>query len=138
MLDELNGFKIFSKPNLRSDYHQIRVVPEDVEKMAFMRHEGHYEFLVMHFELTNAPSTFQGLMNEVVRPFLRRFFFFFNDIHVYNKNSLEHVSHLRMVLEVLKEQKHFAKLSTCKFVLEEIDYLGHIITVDSKVLSMLE
>ena len=128
LLDELTEARVFAKFDLRSGYHQIRVHPTYCHKTAFRTFDGHYEFLVMPFGLSNAPSTFQAAMNDLLRPYLRRFVLvFFDDILIYSTSMTNHIQHLTIVLQLLQTHQFFVKESKCNFAAHTVFYLGHII-----------
>ena len=129
LFDQLKGASIFSKIDLRSGYHQLRIKDADVHKTAFRTQYGHYEFLVMPFGLTNAPAAFMDLMNRVFRPYVDQFVVvFIDDILVYSKDRESHDTHLQVVLETLRKEQLYAKLSKCEFWKNEVSFLGHIVS----------
>eukprot|EP00253_Pinus_taeda_P012641 PITA_12641 len=129
LFDQVKGATVFSKIDLRSGYHQIRIKEEDIAKTAFRTRYDHYEFVVLPFGLTNAPATFMCLMNSIFHQYLDRFvLIFIDDILVYSRTVEEHQEHLRKVLQTLREHQLYAKFSKCDFFKEEIQYLGHVIS----------
>ena len=129
LFDQLQGAKVFSKIDLRSGYHQLRIRESDIPKTAFRTRYGHYEFLVMSFGLTNAPATFMDLMNRVFRPYLDRFVIvFIDDILVYSRSELEHERHLGLVLQTLRRHQLYAKFNKCEFWLSRVGFLGHVVS----------
>ena len=129
LFDQIRGAAVFSKIDLRSGYHQVRIKDEDIYKTAFRTRYGHYEFVVMPFGLTNAPAAFMCLMNNVLSKYLDQFVVvFIDDILIYSKSEEEHQEHLRIILQVLREHQLYAKLSKCDFYKSKIHYLGHVIS----------
>jgi hypothetical protein len=121
LFDQLKGAKVFSKINLRLEYHQLRIRPSDIAKTAFTTRYGLYEYTVMSFELTNAIAYFMYLMNKVFMEYLDKFVVvFIDDILVYSRNEEEHEEHLRLVLQKLKDNQLYAKFSKCEFWLKEV------------------
>ncbi|GJX04963.1 putative reverse transcriptase domain-containing protein [Tanacetum coccineum] len=128
LFDQLQWSQFFSKIDLRSGYHQLRVHEDDIPKTAFRTRYGHFEFTVMPFGLTNTPTIFIDLINRVCRPYLDNFMIvFIDDILIYSKTQEEHVEHLRLVLGLLKKEKLYAKFSKCEFWLREVQFLRHVI-----------
>jgi hypothetical protein len=145
LFDQLAGAQVFSKIDLRSDYHQIKIHAKDIPKTTFTVRYGLYEYLMMSFVLMNALAHFMYLMNSVFMPELDKFVVvFIDDILVYSKAMEEHEEHLRIVLQRLREHQLYAKFSKCEFWIKEVPFLGHVIspkgiTVDpSKVREVLD
>jgi hypothetical protein len=131
LFDQLRGASVFSKIDLRSGYHQLRIRPADIPKTTFITKYGLYEFMVMSFGLTNVPAYFMYLMNSVFMDYLDKFIVvFIDDILVYSQNEQEHEEHLRKVLQRLRDCQLYAKISKCEFWISEVLFLGHIINRD--------
>ncbi|KAL4013401.1 hypothetical protein IC575_025570 [Cucumis melo] len=129
LFDQLQGTTVFSKIDLRSGYHQLRIRDNDIPKTTFCSRYGHYEFIVMSFGLTNAPAVFMDLMNRVFKDFLDSFVIvFIDDILIYSKIEAEHEEHLHQVLETLRANRLYAKFSKCEFWLKKVSFLGHVVS----------
>ena len=128
LFDQLQEARVFSKIDLRSGYYQMKIKPEDVPNTVFRSRYGHYEYLVMSFRLTNAPTAFIDFMNQIFRPYLDKFVIvFIDDILIYSASESEHEEYLRIVMQTLKYHKLYAKFSKCEFWLTRVAFLGHII-----------
>ncbi|GKA10005.1 putative reverse transcriptase domain-containing protein [Tanacetum coccineum] len=128
LFDHLQGSSVYSKIDLRSGYHQLRIKEEDIPITAFRTRYGHFEFQVMPFGLTNASAVFMDLMNRVCKPYLYKFVIvFIDDILIYSKSKEEHEEHLKIILRLLKKEKLYAKFSKCDFWLDSVQFLGHMI-----------
>jgi len=129
LMDQLHGSSVFSKIDLRSGYHQILVKADDVQKTAFRSRYGHYEYVVMPFGVTNAPVVFMDYMNRIFKPFLDKFVVvFIDDILIYSRTQEKHADHLRLVLGILRKKQLYVKLSKCEFWMDEVQFLGHVIS----------
>ena len=135
LLDELGTqVRFFTKIDLRSAYHQVRIAPGDIEKTAFRTPFGHFEFTVLSFGLCNAPATFQSLMFEVLRPFLGRFVcVYLDDVLIYSESWDEHLSHVRSVLQALRHHKLFVNSTKSEFGIQKTTYLGHVVEAGGRV-----
>ncbi|GKB09268.1 putative reverse transcriptase domain-containing protein [Tanacetum coccineum] len=132
LFDQLQGARYLSKIDLRLGYHQLKVHEDDIPKTAFRTRYGHFEFTVMPFGLTNVPAVFIDLMNRVCKPYLDKFVIvFIDDILIYSKTKEDHEVHLKLVLELLKKERLYAKFSKCEFWLQEVHFLGHVVNHNS-------
>jgi hypothetical protein len=131
LLDRLKKAKFFSKIDLRSGYHQMKIQEQDIPKTAFTTRYGLYEFVVVSFRLTNAPAYFMNLMNKVFMEELDMFVVvFIDDILIYSETAEEHEEHLRIALERLRQQKLYTKFSNCEFWMEKVAFLGHVLSAE--------
>nr|GEW73767.1 hypothetical protein [Tanacetum cinerariifolium] len=128
LFNQLQGLSVYSKINLRLGYHKLQIREEDIPITSFRTRYGHFEFQVMPFGLTNAPAVFMNLMNRVCKPYLDKFMIMFiDDILIYSKNKEDHEKHLKTILELLKNEKLYAKFSKCDFWLKSVQFLSHVI-----------
>ena len=129
MFDQLRRARVYSKIDFCIGYHQLRVRETDIPKTTFRTRYGHFEFTVMPFGLTNAPTTFIDLMHRVFQPYLDQFVVVFvDDIYIYSQSEREHEYHLRIVLQLLRDHRLYAKFSKCEFCLTEVRFLGHVVS----------
>jgi hypothetical protein len=129
LFDQMRGPRLFSKIDLRSGYHQMKIRPSDIPRTTFSTRYGLYEFTVMSFGLTNVSAYFINLMNKVFMEYLDRFIVvFIDDILIYSKSESDHDEHLRLVLQKLRDNQLYAKYSKCEFWIGEVSFLGHIIS----------
>ena len=129
MFDQLRGARVYSKIDLRTGYHQLRVREIDIPKTAFRTRYGHFEFTVMPFGLQNAAAAFMDLIDKVFQPYLDQFVVVFvDDILIYSQSEWEHEYHLRIVLQLLRDHQMWAKFSKCEFWLIEVRFLGHVVS----------
>ena len=129
MFDQLTRARVYSKIDLRTGYHQLRVREADIPKTTFRTRYGHFEFTVMPFGLTNAPTTFMDLMHRVFQPYLDQFVVVFVDeILIYSQSKEEHEDHLEIILQALKDHKSYSKFSKCEFWLTKVRFLGRVVS----------
>ena len=129
MFDQLRGAQVYSKIDLCTGYHQLRVRETDIPKIVFWTRYGHFEFIVMPFGLTNAPAAFMDLMHRVFQPYLDLFVIVFvDDILIYSQSEWEYEYHLRIVLQLLRDHQLYAKFSKCEFWITEVRFLGHVVS----------
>ena len=125
----MRGARVYSKIDLRTGYHQLRVREADVLKIAFRTRYGHFKFTVMPFGLTKALTAFMDLMNKVLQPYLDQFVVVFvDDILIYSQSEVEHEDHLRIILQLLRDHQLYANFSKCEFWLTEVGFLGHVMS----------
>lgn len=129
LFEELHGANWFTTLDLRPDFHRILVHPDDQYKTTFQTHHGHFEYMVMPYGLTGAPATFQAIMNHVLAPLLRKcVVVFIDDILIYSNTFQEHIQHVKAVFQLLEQHQFKVKLSKCSFAVQELHYLGHVLS----------